>query len=49
MVKYLCRKHNRGDLLGKTIVDQCKIDEIFTRYLSHCSRMCERIKVHIKG
>lgn len=48
IVKYICRKFGREELLGKTIKDQCKIDELLTRFSAHRNRICDKINQSAK-
>jgi glutathione S-transferase len=49
IVKYLCRKYGRADLLGETIIDEFKIDEMFSRFVPHRNKMCDKFNTHVKG
>lgn len=48
IVKYLCRKYGRQDLLGHSVKDRCKIDELFSRYSAHRNRICDRINSSVQ-
>lgn len=48
IIKFLCRKFNRLDLLGKTPRDAAKIDELMSRFSTHRNRICEKINRSIQ-
>lgn len=48
IVKYLCRKFGHPELLGTSIKDRCKIDELFARYSTHRNRICDKINTSVQ-
>ena len=43
ILKYICKKHNRQDLLGKNIADQCLIEELLSKFTPHRNRIVEKV------
>jgi hypothetical protein len=42
--KYLCRKAGREDLLGISIEDKAKVDELLAKYILHRNKLGELFK-----
>ena len=39
--KYLCRKAGRDDLLGTSVEDKAKVDELLAKYIGHRNKLGE--------
>ena len=42
--KYLCRKVGRNDLLGTSIEDRARVDELLAKHVGHCLKLSELFK-----